>query len=335
MSQNPRSSFAAGLTSLATLITIGLASVPAALAQAWPARHVTMVVPFAAGSASDGLGRLLAARMSEILGQQVIVENVGGAGGMVGTARVARAEPDGYQFVLGGTDTLAQNQTLYRTPQYNALTDFAPVSLVGDQALMLVIRKDLPVNNLKEMTAYAKANFSKMQYASSGLGSASHLTCAQLTKWMDAEVVHVSYRGSGPALQDMIAGRIDYFCSLAASAMPHIDSKALRTVAVMSKAKSPFVPDVATAQEQGLADMDSYFWSMAAFPKGTPKEIVDKLALVIDQTLDTPVIQERLKTIAVVPPPKDKRTPAAAQKFIEDEVAKWATIIKASGIVLN
>ena len=332
MSHNRISTLAAGLTALATM---AMAAAPPALAQAWPSRHVTMVVPFAAGSASDGLGRLLAARMSEILGQQVIVENVGGAGGMVGVARVARSEPDGYQFVLGGTDTLAQNQTLYRTPQYNALTDFVPVALVGDQALMLVIRKDLPVNDLKEMTAYAKANFAKMQFASSGLGSASHLTCAQLTKWMDADVVHVSYRGSGPALQDMIAGRIDYFCSLAASAMPHIDSKVLRTIAVMSKTKSPFVPDVKTAQEQGLPDMDSYFWSMAAYPKGTPREFVTKLAQVIDQTLDTPVIQERLKTIAVVPQPKDKRSPEYAQKFVEAEVAKWATIIKASGIVLN
>src|SRR5262249_1922158 len=146
------------------------------------------------------LGRIVAARMSELLGQQVIVENVGGAGGMVGTARVARAEPDGYQFVLGGTDTLAQNQSLYRNPQYNAATDFAPVGLVGDQALLLVVRKELPANNLKEFAAYAQANFTKMQFASSGLGSASHLTCSQLTKWMDADVAHVSYRGSGAAL---------------------------------------------------------------------------------------------------------------------------------------
>lgn len=319
---------------LAALAIATLAAVPAA-AQSWPTRHITMVVPFAAGSASDGLGRLVAARMSELLGQQVIVENVGGAGGMVGTARVARAEPDGYQFVLGGTDTLAQNQSLYRAPQYNAATDFAPVALVGDQALMMVIRKDLPVNNLKEMAAYAKANFAKMQYASSGLGSASHLTCSQLTKWIGADVVHVSYRGSGPALQDMIAGRIDYFCSLAASAMPHVENKLLRTIAILSKDRSPFLPEVPTAREQGIADMDSYFWSMAAYPKGTPREIVDKLAKAISDTLDTPVVQERLKTIAVVPTPRDRRGPQQAQKFIESEIAKWAAIIKASGVVLN
>ena len=319
----------------AALAAAALLAGQPAMAQAWPARHLTMVVPFTAGSASDALGRLLAARMSEVLGQQVIVENVGGAGGMVGTARVARAEPDGYQFVLGGTDTLAQNQTLYRTPQYNAATDFAPVGLVGDQALMLVIRKDLAVDGLNALAAYAKANADKMQYASSGLGSASHLTCAQLTKWLGADVVHVSYRGSGPALQDMIAGRIDYFCSLAASAMPHIDNKLLRTIAVLSKDRSPFVPEVATAREQGMPDMDSYFWSMAAYPKGTPKEIVDKLAKAISDTLDTPLLQERLKTIAVVPPPRERRGPAAAQAHIDSEIAKWATIIKASGVVLN
>ena len=301
----------------------------------WPARHITMVVPFTAGSASDALGRLVAQRMSELIGQQVIVENVGGAGGMVGTARVARAEPDGYQFVLGGTDTLAQNQTLYKSPQYNAATDFAPVALVGDQALLLVVRKDLPANDLKELTALAKANFATMQFASSGLGSASHLTCAQLTKWLGADVVHVSYRGSGPALQDMIAGRIDYFCSLAASAMPHIDNKLLRTIAVLSKDRSPFLPEVATAREQGVADMDSYFWSLAAYPKATPKEIVDKLAKTISDALDTPALQERLKGIAVVPPAKERRTPTYAQKFIDEEIAKWAVIIKASGVVLN
>jgi len=291
-----------------------------------------MVVPFAAGSASDGMGRIVAARMSELLGQQVIVENVGGAGGMVGTARVARAEPDGYQFVLGGTDTLAQNQSLYRTPQYNAARDFVPVSLVGDQALLFVIRKDLPVNDLKELTTYGKANFQKMQFASSGLGSASHLTCAQVTKWLGSDIAHVSYRGSGPALQDMIAGRIDYFCSLAASAMPHIDNKLLRTIAVLSKERSPFLPDVGTAHEQGLKDMDSVFWSMAAYPKGTPKEIVDKLAKVISDTIDTPVVKDRLKTLAVVPTTAAQRGPAQAQKFIESEIARWATIIKPGSV---
>ena len=248
---------------------------------------------------------------------------------------VARAEPDGYQFVLGGTDTLAQNQTLYRTPQYNAATDFTPVSLVGDQALLLVVRKDLAANNLQELAALAKTNFATMQFASSGLGSASHLTCAQITKWTGADVAHVSYRGSGPALQDMIAGRIDYFCSLAASAMPHIESNVLRTITALGKDRSPFLPNLSTAREQGLADMDSYFWSAAAFPKGTPRPIVDKLAKTIADALDTPVVQERFKSSAIVPPAPDRRGPEYLQKFINDEIAKWAVIIKASGVVLN
>ena len=146
--------------------------------------------------------------MSETLGQQIIVENAGGAGGMVGTARVARAQPDGYQFVLGSTDVLAQNQTIYKNPQYNAATDFAHVGLIGDVALLLVIRKDLPVNNIKEFTEYAKANFAKMQFGSSGLGSSSHLTCSQLTQAIGANIAHVPYRGSAPALTDLMSGNV-------------------------------------------------------------------------------------------------------------------------------
>src|SRR4051812_42464082 len=174
-----------------------------------------MVVPFAAGSASDTMARILSARLSEVLGQQVVIENVAGAGGMTGVSRVAKAAPDGYQFVLGGIDTFAQNQTLYKKPLYNAVTDFAPVALAVDQPLVLVIRNELPVGNLREFIAYARANQGKMQYGSAGAGSGSHLACAQLNAAIGVDVTHVPYRGSPPAMQDLIAGRIDYFCALA------------------------------------------------------------------------------------------------------------------------
>ena len=306
-----------------------------AIAQGWPSRHLTMVVPFAAGSSSDAVGRILGQRMSELLGQQVIVENVGGAGGMVGTNRIARAEPDGYHFVLGSTDTLAQNQSLYKSPQYNAATDFAPVAMVGDMALLLVVRKDLPVANLQELKTYAKTNFARMQFGSSGLGSSSHLTCSQITQAMDANVAHVAYRGSGPGLQDMIGGQIDYFCSLAPAAMPLVDSQQIKAITTLTANRSPFLPELTTAREQGFAEIDSYAWFAAALPKGTPADIVDKMNKAISDSLDTPYLKDRLRTIAVQPTPPDKRSAAYLQSFIESEIARWAVVIKASGVVLN
>src|SRR5262249_13719241 len=215
------------------------AAAPSALAQNWPTRPVTMVVPFAAGSASDSLARVLAARMSELLGQQVVIENIGGAGGMTGGSRVAKASRAGYQFVLGGIDTFAQNQTLYKKPLYNSVTDFEPVALMVEQPIMLVARKELPLNDLQAFIAYAKANQAKMQYGSAGAGSGSHLACLQLNAAIGVEIAHIPYRGSPPALQDLIAGRIDYFCALAAAAMPQISRNTIPAVAILTRSASP------------------------------------------------------------------------------------------------
>ncbi len=220
-----RSKYVAGFALAATIAAF--AAQPGA-AQSWPTRAVTMVVPFAPGSASDTVGRIVSIRMSELLGQQVVIENVGGAGGMTGAARVAKAPPDGYQFVLGGLDTFAQGPTLYKKPLYNPVADFVPVALVADQPLVLLIRKDIPANNLREFIAYAKENQSKMQYGSAGVGAGSHLACAQLNAAMGVDTIHVPYRGSGPAMQDLIAGRIDYFCALGAAATPQLASNTMK-----------------------------------------------------------------------------------------------------------
>lgn len=305
-----------------------------ALAQAWPSRHISMIVPFAAGSSSDAIGRIMAQRMSELLGQQIVVENVGGAGGMVGSARVARSEPNGYTILLGSTDTLAQNQTLYKSPQYNPITDFAPIGLVGDMALILVARNSLPVDNLKEFAAYVKANGKTMQFGSSSLGSSSHLTCSQLTQAIGAEAAHVPYRGSGPALQDMIAGQIDYFCSLAPAAMPIVDNKQIKLLAVLTKSRSPFAPTVPTAFEEGFK-IDSYAWFALAAAKATPPEIVAALNKATVDALDTPWVQDRFQKLSVSGAAKEKRSAEWLGKFIEQEVADWAVVIKASGVVLN
>jgi tripartite-type tricarboxylate transporter receptor subunit TctC len=306
-----------------------------AAAQDWPTRPLSMVVPFAAGSASDTVGRILAARLSELLGQQVVVENVGGAGGMTGAARVAKATPDGYQFVLGGIDTFAQNQTLYKKPLYNAQSDFVPVALMVEQPLVLLARNDLPAGNLKEFIAYARANQAKMQYGSAGVGSGSHLACAQLDAAIGIDVTHVPYRGSPPAMQDLIAGRIDYFCALAAAAMPQLASKSMKAIAVLTRERSPLLPDLASAHEQGLADFDSYFWSGFFLPKDTPAAIVARLNAAAADTLNTASVQERLRTVGVTVVAPERRSADYLARFLDGEIRKWAAIIKASGVSLD
>src|SRR5215470_4043834 len=193
---------------------LAAASIGGAAAQDWPTRPLTMVAPAAAGSANDVVARILTPRLSELLGQQVIVENLGGAGGMTGAARVARAAPDGYQFVFGNVGTHAASQTLYEKPLYNAAIDFAPVALVAEQPIVLIARRDYPANNLQDFVAYAKANQAKMQYGSAGVGSAVHLACALLNAAIGVEITHLPYRGGNPAMQDLIAGRTDYQCAL-------------------------------------------------------------------------------------------------------------------------
>lgn len=320
---------------IAAAATALIFSTHVATAQNWPTRPVTMVVPFAAGSASDTLARILGARLSEILGQQVIIENIGGAGGMTGVARVAKAAPDGYQFVVGGVDTFAQNQTLYKKPLYNSVADFEPVTLMVEQAILLVARKELPVSDLKEFITYAKANQQRMQFGSAGAGSGSHLACAQLNAAIGVDVTHIPYRGSPPAMQDLIAGRIDYFCALAAAAMPQIGSNTMRAVAILTRNRSPLLPNLASAHEQGLTDFDSYFWSGFFLPKGTPASIVQRLHAAAVATLDAPSVQERLREVGVTVVAPGRRSPEYLKRFLDSEIKKWAVTIKASGVSLD
>ena len=218
-------------------------------AQDWPTRPVTMIVPYAAGGGVDGLARIVAPRLSEHLGQQVIIENAGGAGGQLAAARVTKARPDGYQFLHGDVGIDAQSQALYKKPPYNTATDFAPVGLIYEQPMVLLARRNLPVGNLQEFVAYAKANAAKMQFASPGVGNATHLACTRLNLAFGLNVTHVPYRGNAPAMQDMIAGRIDYLCGTVTVAIPR--------VAVLSKNRSPALADLASTQEQGANNLAS------------------------------------------------------------------------------
>src|ERR1700719_1947204 len=239
----------------------------AATAQNYPSKSLTMIIPFAAGGPTDVLGRVMAQRMSEIMGQQVVVENVGGAGGMTGSKRVAEAASDGYTFVLGTVGTHAQGQSLYKKPLYNAAIDFTPVALIAEVPIVLITRKDLPVDNLQEFVAYAKANQTKMQYGSAGAGSATHLGCVLLNYLIGVDITHVPYRGTGPAMQDLQGGRIDYLCEIVSTAKPQIDGGTVKGIAIMTKERSPALPNVPTGLEQGYKDFEAYTWSAVFLPK--------------------------------------------------------------------
>ncbi len=290
----------AAVAGAALLLTPLIAS-----AQDWPARAVTMVVPYAAGGPIDTLARILAARLSEILGQQVVVENMPGAGGMTGASRVAKATPDGYTVLDSGSAVLAINQSLYKKPLYNAVTDFEHVALFSDSARVLIARKDLPANALAEFVAYAKANQARMQFGSAGAGSGMHVCAVLLNAAMGTKITHVPYRGSAPAMQDLTGGRIDFVAEQ--------------------------LENLPTAQELGLSGLDCGSWASLSFPKGTPDEIVRHLAKAVNEAVETPAVGERFKSIGVTIPPPERRTPEYLAKFVPSEIERWAAPIKASG----
>jgi len=300
-------------------------------AQIFPDRTLTMVIPFAAGGPTDVLGRVMAQRMGEILGQTVIVENIGGAGGMNGGKKVADSKPDGYTMLLGTVGTQAQGQTLYKHPLYNALTDFTPVALIADVPIVLIVRKDLPVNNFKDFVTYAKANASKMQFGSAGAGSATHLGCVVLNTAMGTDIVHVPYKGTGPAMQDLIGGRIDYLCEIISTAKPQIDGGRVKALAIMTKERSPVEPNLPTTLEQGL-DVQAYTWNAIYLPKGAPADVVKKLNEAAIAAMTTPAVRDRLESIGAMVVAPDRRSPEYLGKFTADEIKKWEAPIKSSGV---
>jgi tripartite-type tricarboxylate transporter receptor subunit TctC len=304
----------------------------AASAQDWPTRPVTMVVPFAAGGPVDVLGRILAQYLGEAIGKQVIVDNVPGGGGMTGSLRVSQAAPDGHTFVLASIGTHALNQTLSKKPLYNAATDFAPVALIADVGLVLITRKDLPASNLAEFIAYAKANQGKMQFGSGGAGTSSHIGCVLLNQTIGIDTTHVPYRGGGPAMADLIAGRVDYVCNIASTVGQAIEAKQVKAIAALTRERSPILPDLPTAHEQGLTGFDAYTWNAVFLPKGTPPALVKKFNEALVAVMENPAFRERLHTLGLIVVAPERRSPAYLQSFVENEIEKWAIPIKASGV---
>jgi tripartite-type tricarboxylate transporter receptor subunit TctC len=293
------------------------------------------MVPFAAGGTFDVMGRIIAVRMSEILGQQVVIENTTGAGGIVGVNRVVNAAPDGYTILLGTSGTHSYNQTIYKKRRYDAVNDFTPVTLFSEQPMVLEVRKDLPASTIPEFAALVKRNGAKMQYGSAGAGTTTHLACALLNLVIGAEVTHVPYRGSAPASNDLIGGQIDYLCGNLGAATPLITGKQVKAIAVLSRSRSPLMPDLPSAHEQGLNGLDITTWTAIFLPKGAPRAIVDKLNEVTQATMETPAIKSRMLEIGITGVASDRRSPEYLAKFVADEIARWEGPIKSAGLQVD
>jgi tripartite-type tricarboxylate transporter receptor subunit TctC len=307
----------------------------AVLAQDWPTHPVTMVVPYPPGGPLDTVARILGARMGELLGQPVIIENVGGAGGMIGSARVARAAPDGYQMLMGNSGTHTYNQSLYKKPLYNAVTDFEPVALVAIASKVLVVRKDFPANTLSEFITYVKANEGKLQYGSAGVGSANHITCVLLNSAIGIKVTHVPYRGAAPAMQDLVAGRIDYMCDVISTSLAQIKAGTIKPIAMLTRHRAAALPDVETADEQGLHNFAADTWNALFAPKGTPAPILSLIAKAASDALNTPAVRQRFVELGLTIPAPAERDPEYLAKLLPAEIEKWAAPIKAAGISPN
>jgi tripartite-type tricarboxylate transporter receptor subunit TctC len=320
------------LRALAAALLLAAAIAPAA-AQEWPTRQVSMIVPYAAGGPPDVIARIIAPGMSQSLGVQVVVENVSGAGGITGTSRVARAAPDGYTFLLGAAGVLSQNQTLYKHPPYNSTTDFAPVGLIALTPAILVARPNFPANNLNEFIAYARANQAKLLFGSGGAGSGGHIACLLLNTVIGVNVTHVPYRGS--PRPDLIAGRLDYMCDFSSTALPEIEAKEVKAIAILARERAAVLPELATAGEQGLADFDATGWYAFVAPARTPEPIVRRLNKAMSDALDGPVASQRYKRLGNTVASPEQRSPEYLGKFIRSEIDKWAGPIRASGVSME
>ena len=305
----------------------------AALSQDYPTRPVSMVVAAAAGGPIDVFTRIMAERMSPILGQRVIVKNIGGGGGTLGGQRVAKAEPDGYTTLLGTVATHANPQLYGDKPLYDPLNDFTPVALIAEIPLIVIVRKEFPADTFQEFVAYAKANPGKLNYGSAGVGSASHLGCVMLDQAMGTNMQHVPYRGTGPAMQDLIAGRIDFLCDIAVTAVQSIKGGTVKGLATLAGRRMSVLPDMPTAAESGLPALRAYTWTGLFLPKGVAPAIAAKLNAATVEAMNGPGLREQLNDLAATLVTPERRTPAYLAGFVKSEWDKWGAAIRAGGAI--
>jgi tripartite-type tricarboxylate transporter receptor subunit TctC len=315
----------------ASLATVWLAAtaVSPAFAQSYPKRSITVVVPFPAGGPSDVVARIVAENMSKTLGQQMVIENVGGAGGTTGSARVAAAAPDGYTLLAGSMGSHVSAPVLTPGIKYNSQRDFVPIGFTAHAPAVVVTRKDFPATNLQEFVKYLKANEGKIKQAHGGIGASSHMACLLFNSTIKAKPISVAYRGTAPALNDVIAGHVDYLCEQAVSVTGAITGGTVKALAVSADQRLPTLPNVPTAKEAGV-DYRMSIWAGIFAPKGTPKPIVDRLAGALAKALDDPAVAKKLAGLGGSIPGKDERTPAKFGSFVNAQIAHWSPILKAA-----
>ncbi len=298
---------------------------------AWPERPITMVVPFAAGGPTDVVARIVGEHMSRTLGQQIVVENVTGAGGTTGIIRASQAAPDGYGIMMGHMGTHGAAPAVYPHLKYDPTKDFAPVGLAAGTPILIVARKDFPPKDLKEFMAYLKANAAKLNEAHAGAGSVSFTTCSLLYSLAGAEAARVAYRGTGPALNDLVSGQVDFMCDQIVNLVPQIQAGTIKAYAIATPERSSAIPQVPTTKEAGLPAYQVSAWNAIFAPKGTPPEVVAKLADALSKALDDPSTRKRLLDLGADLPDNAGRGPEALQKLVVSEVARWKAVIKVTG----
>ena len=298
-------------------------------AQGYPSRPVTIIVPFAAGGPTDIIARISGEYFSKALGQQFVVENVAGAGGTTGITRGAQAKPDGYTIMMGHMGTHGAAPALYASLKYDPAKDFAPIGLVAGTPILIVARKDFPAANLKEFVAKVKDPGAKVKQAHAGVGSVSFTTCTLLTSQLNTKSIVAAYRGTGPALNDLVGGQVDYMCDQIVNLVEQVKGGSIKAYAIATPERSPALPDVPTTKEAGLPDYQVSAWNALFAPKGLPKEIHARLSETLVAALDDPATRKRLLDLGSVIPDKAGRSPQALQKLVESEVARWNPILKA------
>jgi tripartite-type tricarboxylate transporter receptor subunit TctC len=321
------------LATAALAALAAVASLPAS-AQTYPTHPVTVVVPFPAGGPSDVVARIVVEHMGKVLGQTMVIENVGGAGGTIGSARVAAAAPDGYTLLAGSMGSHVSAPVLTPNVKYDSQRDFEAIGPTAYAPAVIVARKDFPARDLREFVAYLKQNGDAVKQAHGGIGASSHMACLLFTTQAQVRPNLVAYRGTGPALNDLIGGHVDFFCEQAVSVTGQITSGVIKAYAVSSDRRLATLPDVPTAQELGF-DYHMSIWAGIFAPKGLPKEIADRLSDALDKSLDDAGVQKRLAELGGTIPPKEQRTPAKFDSFVRAEIVRWSPILKAAGNTTN
>ena len=318
---------------LFAIVTAVSALLPAGTgyAQNYPTRPLTIIVPFAAGGPTDVIARIVGENMSKTLGQQMVIENVAGAGGTTGTTRGAQAAPDGYTIMMGHMGTHGAAPALYAQLKYDPARDFEPIGLAAGTPILIVGKKNFPAANLKEFIAYLLANPGKVNEAHAGIGSVSHSTCTMLNYQIGAKPTRVAYRGTGPAMNDLVGGQVDYMCDQIVNVIEQIKGGQIKAYAIATTARSPELPDVPTTKEAGLPAYEVSAWNALFAPKGTPKDIMAKLTDALGKALADNATRKRLLDLGAVLPAKQEQNPAYLGEFVKKEVARWQPILKGAG----